>query len=364
MTSKFTIGEKPEHFGRHFIVGVSGPEIAEVDKRILGSLKPAGILLLKRNFSEGPYPVWLSKLKQLLSDIHSYSERDHMIISIDHEGGHVMRTPAPITAFPYATFYANHAAAVAEAMAIELRSIGVNLSWAPVADIHSNPRNPIIGERAFGTTAEEVSLTSAEFTKALMKNGLVACAKHFPGHGDTHTDSHLELPVLNLTEAELLSRELIPFKALISIGVPCIMTAHIHFPKIDANCPATYSDRILRGILREKFSYEGVVISDDLEMKAVAKAFLQPEPMAQALNAGCDMFIVAGNPKPDAARTIAYAGFIAQCFRKNLIAEKTLYAAYLRIEQLFAEKLQKSAVAALTEDVFRKHAELKNSLPH
>lgn len=277
--------------GDHFIVGLSGERLNETDKEVLSTVKPIGILLLGRNFAETS--DWVSVLKDLLDETRELTKRQDLLVTLDHEGGRVHRTPAPVTHFPSPRVYREKAHHVAQAMAFELRLLGVNLSWAPLCDIDSNPKNPIIGERAFGRTPDEVIRPALEFMEGLLSEGVVPCAKHFPGHGDTSTDSHLELPVVNKSIEELEVFELKPFKALCDTQVPMVMTAHVLFPQIDPKNPVTLSPKILRGILRDKWNYDGVIVSDDIEMLAVAERFKQKGTIIESLNAGCDMFITA-----------------------------------------------------------------------
>jgi len=346
-------------FGNHLIVGVSGTSLTDEDKRILSKLKPVGVCFFAKNFHHGePYTLWLESFKKLTQDIREYTQRKSMFISIDHEGGRVIRPPLPITRFPYSYVYRKRAREVAIAMAVELKSLGINVSWAPVADVFSNPKNPIIGPRAFDTRPEIAAQFAREYFLGLKESGIIACAKHFPGHGDTNTDSHLALPVLNLTKEELQQRELIPFKTLISEQIPLIMTAHILFPEIGGDKPATFSQSILNGILREQLGFQGVVVSDDLDMKAVADMYSQNGTVAHTLNAGCDLFLICGNLPSSSTERI---DFIAQDFENSLLngslEESTVEAANGRIEKLLSETPQYS-VEMLDKDIFLQHAEL------
>ncbi|MCJ8279625.1 MAG: glycoside hydrolase, partial [Rivularia sp. ALOHA_DT_140] len=253
-------------FGNHLIIGVSGTELTDEDKRILSTIKPVGVCFFAKNFRDGqPYEMWLETYKEMHRDIKEYTERESMFFSIDHEGGRVIRPPLPITRFPYTYVCRKRARKIAKAMAVELKSLGINVSWSPVADIFSNPNNPIIGPRSFDTTPEKAAEAAREYFIGLQESGIIACAKHFPGHGDTNTDSHLALPKLNLTKSEIENRELIPFKALIAEKIPLIMTAHILFPEIGGDKPATFSQTILTQILRKELGFTGVVVSDDLD---------------------------------------------------------------------------------------------------
>ena len=346
-------------FGNHLIVGVSGTALTDEDKRILSSIKPVGVCFFAKNFRDGePYQVWLQTFKKLSQEIREYTERKSMFFSIDHEGGRVIRPPLPITRFPYSYVCRKRAREVAVAMATELKSLGINVSWAPVADIFSNPNNPIIGPRSFDTTPETAAEYAREYFLGLKESGIIACAKHFPGHGDTNTDSHLALPVLNLTKEAIETRELIPFKTLIAEKIPLIMTAHILFPEIGGDKPATFSQPILSQILRKELGFEGVVVSDDLDMKAVADMYSKSGTVASTLNAGCDIFLMCGN-LPSSSTERIY--FIAEDFNKSLengsLDESVVAAANGRIKSLLNETPQYS-VEMLEKDILLQHAKL------
>jgi beta-N-acetylhexosaminidase len=346
------------NFGHHLILGVSGTKLSDDDKRTLSELKPVGVIFFAKNFLDGtPYDVWLENFKDLNDQIRQYAERDSMFITLDHEGGRVVRTPLPITRFPYASLLRSHAREVAKATAIELKSLGVNLSWAPVADIFSHPQNPIIGPRAFGSTPETAAQGACEYYRGLQESGILGCAKHFPGHGDTSKDSHIELPILNLTVEDLRIRELIPFKALIAEQIPLIMTAHILFPKI-ADVPATLSPAILKRILREELGFEGVVVSDDLDMKAVSDMFIENGTVAKAFHAGCDLFIVSRNINSlSIERTYQMAEDFANSLSQGSLDEPVVTAARDRIEKLLAATPQ-YIIHPLDKKTLLEHAEL------
>lgn len=360
MAISFSPGAKLESFGNYFIVGLHGTTLSDQDKEMLATLRPLGILIYKRNIEQNlPYEAWWEKLNALVADAGSYMGRNKFFVTIDHEGGDVVRTPPPITRFPFAMNFARRAAEVGAATAIELASMGMNLSWAPVADIHSNPANPVIGKRAFGTTAEQVMQAVVPYAKALAENGILACAKHFPGHGDTSSDSHHELPYLNFPESQLRTRELLPFRSLVNIDVPFIMTAHVMFTAIDPDHPATLSEKILKRILREEWGYKGIVIADDISMAAVAARFGQPEGGATALHAGCDMFIVARHPdgsKDDAA--VLAATYLYEQHEQKKLSDDVLYEAFLRIERVYDEKLVMQRPWLLDPELLERHAEL------
>ncbi|YAF95015.1 MAG: beta-N-acetylhexosaminidase [Nodularia sp. CChRGM 3473] len=364
------VAQELERFGHHLILGLSGTTLSDDDKRTLNELKPVGVIFFAKNFLDGtPYEVWLESFKDLNDQIRQYTERDLMFMTLDHEGGRVIRTPLPITRFPHALLlrspFAEHSVGeagrtreVAKATALELKSLGINLSWAPVADIFSHPQNPVIGPRAFGRTPETAAQGVREYYLGLQESGILGCAKHFPGHGDTSQDSHIELPILNLTPEDLRIRELIPFKALIEEQVPLIMTAHILFPKIDPQLPATLSPAILKSILREEMGFQGVVVSDDLDMKAVSNMFKESGTIARAFSAGCDLFIVSRNINSSSIeRTYQIAEDFANSLSQGSLDESVVAAARNRIEKLLAVTPQ-YIIHALDKNTLLQHAEL------
>ncbi len=299
--------------GDHFIVGLSGISLNETDRRILSTLRPAGVILFAYNFAHDlEYREWHNALCELLRETGAMIGREKFFVSLDHEGGRVHRVPPPISHFPSALEYSGSSGDIGRQMAAELRSLGINLSFAPVLDVNSNPSNPIIGPRAFGATPAEVITAALPFAKALVDGGIMCCGKHFPGHGDTSTDSHIELPVIRKTVEELSACELKPFEAAAKAGFPFIMTAHILFPEIDACNPATISAPILSGILREKMKFRGVIITDDLNMEAVKEIFERGDGAVRSIKAGCDMFCASRFSQPESEAPLLLAEKLAR----------------------------------------------------
>jgi beta-N-acetylhexosaminidase len=353
------ISQELQRFGNHLILGISGTTLSDEDKRALSELKPIGVIFFAKNFLDGvPYSAWLESFKNLINDIHQYSERKFIFTTLDHEGGRVVRTPLPITRFPHAYLLKSQARAVAKATALELKSLGINLSWAPVADIFSYPQNPIIGPRSFGITPETASQGVREYYQGLKEGGILGCAKHFPGHGDTRQDSHLELPVLNSNVEQLHQRELIPFQTLIQEQIPLIMTAHILFPQIDPQVPATLSQVILNQILREELGFSGVVVSDDLDMKAVSDMFMQSGTIARAFHAGCDLFIISRNINSSSLeRTYQIANDFVSSLNNGSLDVQVVETAKQRIDNLLASTPQ-YPVSMLEQETLVNHAQL------
>ena len=177
-------------------------------------------------------------------------------------------------------------------MAKELRAVGITLDYAPVLDVHTNPRNPVIGDRALGDQAADVARLGGVIVRTLQQEGVAACGKHFPGHGDTISDSHLELPLVEHPPDRLRAVEFVPFRAAVEAGVAAIMTAHVLVPALDDQRPATLSGRVVTDLLRHELGFAGVIVSDDLEMKAITHDYAVPRAAVLAVGAGCDGLLI------------------------------------------------------------------------
>ncbi len=351
--------------GLRFIVEPSGPALTSDEAAILKELRPAGIMLRRRNFIQGEaYPGWLSSYKKLLDEVRFAIGRERIAVSVDHEGGKVHRFPPPITCFPYPAFYAAEpeaVTAVASAMARELSALGVNVSFAPTADIHSNPANPVINQRAFGSTVAQVSDAAIRFASALRAGGITPCAKHFPGHGDTTTDSHTSLPTVNRTLAELEQRELAPFAALIREQVEMVMSAHIELPLVDPGVPATLSRKIMTGILRQKLGFTGVTIADALGMKGVSEKHAPGAVAIPAHKAGIDLMLMVGDSVSLRDALLAkreLEKFAESCSATDM---KEIKESQQRISTLLM-KLPQPAVVPLDDGVLETHGKLASKL--
>ncbi len=270
---------------RLFMFGFEGTSLPVRARRILES-GAAGAILFKRNITSR------EQVMDLCASIPG-------LVSVDQEGGRVARLKGICTdtppmreigeasrrnpELPYETGYK---------MGRELKALGFDLDFAPIMDVDTNPKNPIIGDRSFSNDPDEVARFGARFIRGMQDAGVLACAKHFPGHGDTDLDSHLDLPYISHSADRIEYVELPPFAAAIKAGVATIMTAHIVVKSLDPEVPATLSHKILTGILRQRMGFEGVIVSDDLEMKAVADRYTIPELVKQGLNAGVDLFLI------------------------------------------------------------------------
>jgi len=274
------------------MVGIPGSDLDADTRGTLARLAVGGVILFRRNVAD------VAQLAALTAELHGLPSRP--LIGIDHEGGRVLRVGAPFTAFPPmatvgATGDADLARQVGCAMGRELRAAGIDLNFAPVLDVHSNPANPVIGDRAFGNNPALVANMGVAFMRGLQAGGVIACGKHFPGHGDTELDSHLALPTVHRDRAGLDRTELPPFRAAIAAGIPLIMTAHVRYPALDRERPATLSPLILRTLLREQLGFRGVVVSDDLEMRAISGQHDIGDAAVATLSAGVDLLSICAD---------------------------------------------------------------------
>lgn len=341
--------------GDHFLIGLRPTvQLHERDRALLADLRPAGVVLFKSNFlHDRPYEQWLGAHSKLIADVRATIGRDRIFVGIDHEGGRVCRTPAPITRYSYAARWAAQAGAVGRAMGVELASLGVNLNFAPVLDIHSNPANPVIGARAFGNTGGQVTAAALAFMAGMQAQGVLACGKHFPGHGDTDTDSHRELPVLHRDLAGLRARELEPFRAAIDAGIPMIMTSHLLLPQLDPIEPVTLSRRFGQELLRGELGFKGVVVSDDIGMHAVSRLFDDPTAAVRLLLAGTDLMMVCAY-WTDTDRCRGFAEAIISARQRGTIPADAAAQSRERIHSLLSKAAQ-NPVTALSAGVFARH---------
>jgi beta-N-acetylhexosaminidase len=264
------------------------------DLRILAKeFDLGGAVLFSRNV-EAPEQV-----AELASEVEALGRSMPAWVSIDQEGGRVARLKEPFTRWPpMAVLGRSGSEALAErfarALARELAAVGITLDYAPVLDIHTNPRNPVIGDRALAEKADEVARLGSVIVRALQDEGVAACGKHFPGHGDTSADSHLELPLVEHPPDRLRRVEFEPFRAAMQAQVAFIMTAHVLVPALDEEQPASLSPLVIDQLLRRELGFQGVILSDDLEMKAVSARTPVPVAAVKAIQAGCDAVLVCG----------------------------------------------------------------------
>lgn len=267
------------------------------------------------------------------------AEREDVLVAVDEEGGDVTR----LEVHTGSSFPGNHALgavddveltrAVARELGRRLAECGVNLNWAPSADVNSNPDNPVIGVRSFGATAELVARHTAAYVTGLQSAGVAACAKHFPGHGDTAVDSHHALPRIDVGAEVLHARELAPFRAAIAAGTKAVMSAHILVPALDPDRPGTLSPRVLTDLLRGELGYDGLIVTDGMEMRAVADTWGIRRGSVLAIAAGADAICVGGGLADD--ETVrALRDALVDAVRSGELPEERLADAAERVRAL------------------------------
>jgi beta-N-acetylhexosaminidase len=289
--------------GNLFFVGFRGTAFNAELAEFLDELNPAGVILFARNVED---PLQVSRLNRDLQQFAHERLSSGLLIGVDQEGGRVTRLREPFSVFPPALELARSDApeeSVRRSAAVtaqELTLTGFSVDFVPVLDVLSSSTDlasTVIGDRAFGFDSGTVSQLGAIVIDAMRAEGIIPCGKHFPGHGGTLIDSHIELPVDDRDLTELENSDLLPFRDAVSARVEMIMTAHVLYPSLDGESPATLSPGIIDGLLRRQIGFDGVVISDDLDMGAVAGRYSIAESSVRALGAGVDLLLICNQPE-------------------------------------------------------------------
>lgn len=287
---KLTLDEK---IGQMLIFGIDGYDINESTKILIDKYKVGGFIIMGNNVQSS------TQLRKLLNSLKVQNSKNSipLFLSVDEEGGRVSRMPKEFNNFPTnkaigkinsKEFSYNVGSTIAE----QISAFGFNMDFAPVLDINSNPKNPIIGDRSFGSNAEVVSNLGVDTMKGIQSRNVIPVIKHFPGHGDTSVDSHKGLPSVNNDLNRLESLEFIPFSKAIEEGADVVMIAHILLKKIDEKNPSSMSRTIITDILRDKLKFQGVVITDDMTMGAIMKNYKIGDAAIKSVNAGSDIVLV------------------------------------------------------------------------
>ncbi len=275
------------------LAGFGGTAIPVELRSLARDFDLGGVVLFARNVEE---PAQVADLAREAQDL---STSGPVWVGIDQEGGRVQRVKAPLTIWPPAATLgrADDLALTrrfGRAMARELRAMGITLDFAPVLDVLTRADNPAIGDRALSDDPERVARHGVALIEALQQEGLPACAKHFPGHGEAAVDSHDDLPVIELPPDRFEAIEWVPFRAAIAAGVDAVMSCHLLVPSLDEHHPATMSSAIITGRLRGQLGFSGLVFTDDLDMKAISATMSPDEAAVRAVGAGCDGLLQCG----------------------------------------------------------------------
>src|SRR4051812_34751544 len=325
-------GELPELAAAVLQPGFVGTTAPDWVRRWLGD-GLGGVALFARNVES---PAQVAALTAQLR-----AERPDVIVAIDEEAGDVTRfesrhgSSRPGNLALGAIDDPELTEAVARDLGAELAAAGITLDYAPDTDVNNNPDNPIIGVRAFGAEPALVARHSAAFVRGLQDAGVAACAKHFPGHGDTAVDSHHDVPLIDRDRAQLEAVELVPFRAAIAAGVQAVMTGHLLVPAYDPHLPATLSRHLMTGLLREELAYDGLIVTDGIEMQGVRRTYGLAGAAVRALAAGVDAICVGGD-HADEQTAIRLREAIVDAVRSGELPEQRLRDAAARVRRLGA----------------------------
>lgn len=280
--------------GQHVMIGLQGPTLLPEEKKFIIENEICGVTLFGRNAKE-PQQIY-----ELCKELHSLTPQTKnkvpLFVAIDMEGGRVARLKAPFTVWPALSKLGDIDSPTlsfhfAQAMGKELRAVGINLDFAPCADVLTHTENPAIGDRSLSSDPEIVAKHVSALIRGYMKSEVIPCVKHFPGHGNTKVDSHHDLPVESTDLDTLRNRELLPFKKALKSKIEMVMSSHIRFQNIDSEWPCTLSEKFLTDLLRQELKFQGLIITDDLGMKAMTSFFPQEKIPVRALQAGANILL-------------------------------------------------------------------------
>lgn len=320
-----------EKSGQLLISGFEGTDLNADIENLIVNRGIGGVILFERNYKN---PKQLASLIHGMQGLALSNSGIPLFVSVDQEGGRVCRLKAPFSQLPFQSVLGRAgsedlAFRFGRALGAELNSIGINIDYAPALDVNTNPANPIIGERAISCQPETTARLGSAIIKGFLEAGVIPVGKHFPGHGDTELDSHLDLPIVCKDSDTLEREELVPFMRAARESLPIIMTAHVVYPAWDKELPATFSKFILSGLLRKRLGFEGLIISDDLEMKAL-DIFPFNTLAELGIVAGLDLFMVCH----DMEKTFALQSQIIQGIENGTFSPKRIDESLERILNL------------------------------
>ncbi|ETI69807.1 beta-N-acetylhexosaminidase [Neobacillus vireti] len=325
--SKMSLDDK---IGQMILAGVSGTTMDASAKKLISQIHVGGIIFYKNNFETSAQAVqFVNQLKA------GNSSSLPLLLGVDQEGGRVTRLPGGLVNFPPNKQIGqvnnpDFSFKVGTLLGRELKEFGLNLDFAPVLDINSNPNNPVIGDRSFGNNAEIVSKLGVQTMRGIQSQNVITTIKHFPGHGDTSVDSHLDLPIVNKSLKELKELEIIPFERAINQGADVVMVAHILLPQLDKTNPGTMSKAVMTDLLRKQLGFTGVIITDDMTMGAITEHFDIGKAAVESVKAGSDIILVGH----DYNNVVKIISSLKTAVQNGEISEQRLNESIERIIQL------------------------------
>ena len=320
-----------EKIGQMLMVGVDGYTLDNNSRKMIEEYKVGGFIILGQNVQS------TNQLLNLVNALKAANLKNKipLFVSVDEEGGRVDRMPRELKRYPTNREVgqinnSNLSYNIGNVMAEELRSFGFNMNFAPVLDINSNPNNSVIGDRSFGSTSKIVSKLGVETMKGIQSGNVISVIKHFPGHGDTSVDSHIELPAVPHDLNRLRNFEFIPFNEAIKNKADAVMVAHILLSKIDSTNPASFSKAVINDILRKQLNFNGVVITDDMAMGAIVKNYNIGEASVKSVEAGSDIILVSHNYENE----VTVIGALKKAVENGIITKERIDESVYRILKL------------------------------
>lgn len=348
-----------EKIGQMVMVGIDGYTNDAHSTEMIENFHVGGFILFKNNIKNTDQA---QSLINSLKDKNSSTSSIPLFFSVDEEGGRVSRMPDEFVKLPSNKVIGSRnnpdfSFEIGKVIGKEIKSLGFNMDFAPVLDVNSNPKNPVIGDRSFGNNAQLVNLLGVKTMQGLQSQNVISVVKHFPGHGDTSVDSHVGLPVVNNDMERLKKLELVPFENAIKNNVDVIMVAHILLPKIDAQNPASFSKSIITDLLRNEMNYNGLVITDDLTMGAITKNYKIEDAAIKAVNAGSNIILVCHDYEKQASVIKALKAAV----ENGVISAEKVYESVYKI-LLLKQKYELSDDKTEPVDVTEINAEIKSVL--
>jgi beta-N-acetylhexosaminidase len=352
MAESMSLRDIRRHVGQLLVGGFDGHSIPSDLKALAREFDLGGVIFFARNVVEP------AQVAELAREARNLRRELPLWVSVDQEGGRVARLKRPFTEWPPMLALGRSgdeklAERFARALAAEMAAVGINLDYTPVLDIYTNPKNTVIGDRAFGERAEEVARFGRIVIRTLQNAGIAACGKHFPGHGDTIADSHDELPIVEHDPDRIRRVEVEPFKAAIEEEVAAIMTAHVLVPAFDEERPATLSPAIVDGLLKHDLGYGGLVLTDDMQMKALSARYSIGDSAVGALAAGCDALLIGnGGQEPQVTALEAVIHAVEED-RLSIKRVEDAMTRHRRVKERFLAGRRDDARAALADVIGR-----------
>ncbi|WP_282940220.1 beta-N-acetylhexosaminidase [Paenibacillus sp. RC67] len=347
-----------EKIGQMVLFGVDGTGLNDTTRKHIVNDHVGGFIFFGPNIKDS-HQAW-SLFNSMQKE--NVNGKLPLFLSVDQEGGRVSRMPKDIPAFPTSQSVGKtqdpaYAYKVGSALGHTLGAFGLNVDFAPVLDVNSNPNNPVIGDRSFGATAETVSTMGIQEMKGIQSSGIISVVKHFPGHGDTSVDSHKDLPVVQHDLDRLRTVEFAPFAEAIRQGADAVMVAHLLVTKLDPQLPASLSPVVIQKYLRGELGFQGVVITDDMTMEAIGKTMPIDKAAVQAIKAGADIVLVGHEPEKEQAVLNA----LLQAAREGTITKETIDASVYRIAKL-KRKAKLSMEGIAEPNIARLSSDIKSAL--